>query len=80
MSLLKTIETIGQDILKGIEIAEPIIGTFEPTVGTILTDIAEVIATLEAKATPVTPMQMAGIVQAMSMTAAVKQASAVPKT
>ena len=79
MSLLKTLETIGADILKGVEVAAPIIVDFVPKAAPILEEILTVIADLEAKGITVTQPQMSGLVQAMATTSAIKQAAA-PKT
>jgi hypothetical protein len=76
MSLLKTIETIGQDILKGVDIAGPIIETFEPQLAPIINEIEGVIAALEGKNASVTKEQMSQMVQALSMANAIKQAAA----
>lgn len=47
MSFFSILSTIEKDINAGIEFAAPIIGTFFPTLGPILTEIGDVVSTIE---------------------------------
>lgn len=75
-SFLHVIATIGADILKGVEIAAPIVGAFVPAVGPILTEVAQIISALEAKGQEVNQAQLAAIINAVSTAQAVKQSAA----
>ena len=82
MSFLSILKTIGEDIEKGIAVAEPIIGAFVPSVGAILVEVADVIASLEA-VTPIVPAaatakadevpNLSALVQAVATVSAVNQ-------
>lgn len=79
MSFLKTLETIGQDILKGVEIAGPVVGAFVPAAGPIFTEVATVITALEAggQHATITAAQLSQIIQAVALVQSVKQAPTV---
>lgn len=83
MSFLSVLETIGKDILVGIELAAPIVIDFVPAAGPILQDIADIIAGLEAGAaavpltspgkTPPTEAQIHTMVQSIAFVNVLKQ-------
>jgi len=75
MSFLKHLENIGVDILKGIQIASPIIGSFNPAIGAILTEVGTVIADLEQKGQTINPSDMSALVTAISTVHTVKQST-----
>lgn len=87
MSFLSVLETIGKDVLKGVEAASPIIGTFVPAAGPILTEIAAVITALENKTsgtttgTTITADDLSKIIQILATAHSVKQSvGATPET
>ena len=82
MSFLSILKTIGEDIEKGIAVAEPIIGAFVPSVGAILEEVAAIIGSLETVASivpPASPTQpdevpnLRALVQAVATVSAVNQ-------
>lgn len=79
MSLISVFKTIGEDVEKGISIAAPIIGTFVPAAGPILTDIVTVISALESEGKTPSSSQMSTIVQSLSTANVIKQSAAAPK-
>lgn len=76
MSFLSALKTIGNDIEKGIAIAEPIVGTFIPASGPILIEIASIITALEKIGKPVSTETISQIVQALTISSMVKQHAA----
>jgi hypothetical protein len=78
MSFLSEIETIGKDIVAGIEKAKPLVGEI-PAVGPIITEIADVVTAIENKGSiTITSAQISEIVQAVSLVTALKTPSAAP--
>lgn len=75
MSFLKTLETIGSDILKGVETVAPIVGAFVPAAGPILYEVAQVIATLESQGKTLSPAQVSQLVQTLTAAQTVKQST-----
>lgn len=75
MSFISVLETIGKDIVKGVEIAAPIVGTFVPAVGPIFMELATIISQLENKGGAVTNEQLSQLVQAIATISAVKQSA-----
>ena len=75
MSFISTLETIGKDILKGIEIATPIVGTFVPAAGPILTELALIITQLENSGKTLTADQLTQLIQSVATVSAVKQST-----
>lgn len=75
-SFLKDIENIGKDIIKGVEIAAPIVGAFVPAVGPILAEVAQIVSALEAKGQTLTSEQLTSIVNTVASANAMKQSVA----
>jgi len=75
MSFLSVLKTIEADVTKGLEVAAPIVGTFVPAAGPILSEIAEVLLVLEGAGAN-TQTNISGLVQAVATVSAVKQAGA----
>lgn len=75
-SFLKDIENIGKDIIKGVEIAAPIVGAFVPAVGPILAEVAQIVSALEAKGQTLTSEQLTSIVNTIASANAMKQSVA----
>lgn len=83
MSFLSILKTIGTDIEKGISIAAPIVGTFVPDLGPILSEISQVITALETSksTTPSTsitvptptPEQVSTVIQQVTAAHVIKQ-------
>ncbi len=82
MSLKSVLETIGKDIEKGLQVAAPVIGAFDPPLGIILSEIGQLVAAVEsvqqattpptAPPTPLTPEQVSAIVSAVTTITAIK--------
>lgn len=71
-SFLKALENVGTWILKGVEIAAPVIGAVDPPLAPILMEVAQVVAILEAKGQTVDANSLQAIVQAVATHSAVK--------
>jgi hypothetical protein len=78
MSFLSSLENIGKDILKGFEIATPIIGTFVPALGPVLTEVAQIITVLEARGQQVSTDQISSIINTLAAAQAIKQSATTP--
>lgn len=74
MSFLSVLHTIEEDVLKGIAVAAPIVGTFAPAAGPILAEIASIIAALEGIGS--THTNVSPLVQAVATVSTVKQHAA----
>ena len=74
-SFKKIIGNIGKDILKGIEVAVPVLGAVDPPLSPIFTEIAAVIQKLEGSpaASTLTEEQLSAIIQAVATVSAAKQ-------
>jgi len=75
VSFISVLKTIGEDIEKGIQIAEPIIGTFLPAAGPLLTELAAIIAALENIGSTPANTNITPLTQAVATISAVKQFS-----
>lgn len=75
MSFLPVLKTIGTDIEKGIAVAAPIVGAFNPAAGPILSEVSQIILALEAQgsSTTLTPEQISTVIQQVSAAQAIKQ-------
>jgi hypothetical protein len=71
MSFRSVLSHIEQDISIGLEVATPIVGTFNPAIGLILGAIGKGLAILEKKNTD--PEKVSPVIQAISTNCAVMQ-------
>lgn len=74
-SFLSVLKTIGDDIIKGIEIAVPIIGAVEPQLAPILAEVTQIVAALEKAGATINQAQLSAIIQAAATSSAVKTAT-----
>ncbi len=76
--------TLEADVNKGLEVAAVLVGTFLPSEGTLLTDIAEVIGDIETvfakPASQAPPATVSSAVQAATTLSTIKQAALQKKT
>jgi hypothetical protein len=87
MSLLSILKTAGKDlshvggwIEDGLKIAAPIIGTFDPPIGAILTEVETIITNVQKQsATPVTSEMIQAITTAVSTLAGIKGVAVTPQ-
>lgn len=83
MSLLTILKTAGKDlshvggwIEDGLKVAVPIVGVFDPPLGSILTEVENIIINLQSSTTtPVTVETIQAITQAVATLTAVKSVS-----
>jgi hypothetical protein len=73
MSFWTEIENIGKIIEAGISAAEPIVGGFNPTAGTILTDIGSIISGLEGNGVTLTGTTILPVIKLATTASTVNQ-------
>jgi hypothetical protein len=76
VSLLSVLKTIGDDIEKGIAVATPIVGGFNPAIGIILGEASQVIAALESQSAVPDPSHVSTVIQSIATASTAKQAAA----
>ena len=72
-SFLAHLQAIGDAIKTGIAVATPFVGAFDPALGPILSDVAELVTGLEAKGKPMDPAALTQLVSAVAIAQTVKQ-------